>query len=332
MIWAFPIIRDHRKMYLSVIIATYNRCENLKEALRTLYQQENDGTFDYEIIVIDNNSKDQTREVVESFIAKEGLKVRYIFEPIQGKVYALNTGITHAKGEIVAFTDDDVSVDSKWVLNIKQCFEKFHCDGCGGRILPVYPENTPQWLKDNLDILRGTIVFYDYGEDVQKYEKSMYEFLGANYAFRKAMFEECGVFRTDLGTGKPPLGEDTEFISRLQKHNKKLYYCGKALVWHPVDLKRTRLSFITKWNVALGRYRVITNERKTITPDLVYYFGVPRYLIRDMLQNGLALVLNIFNKREFLKRWIMLSRNWGRVIEFKKTYLNMKAGNSHNVD
>src|SRR3990167_2999593 len=107
MIWAFPIIRDHRKMYLSVIIATYNRCENLKEALRTLYQQENDGTFDYEIIVIDNNSKDQTREVVESFIAKEGLKVRYIFEPIQGKVYALNTGITHAKGEIVAFTDDD---------------------------------------------------------------------------------------------------------------------------------------------------------------------------------------------------------------------------------
>ena len=319
-------------MYLSVIIATYNRCENLKEALETLCAQENDGTFDYEVIVVDNNSKDRTREVVESFIAKEGSKIRYLFESAQGKPYALNAAIRQAKGKILAFTDDDVRVDSIWAKSIKYCFEQYRCDGVGGRILPDFPKNTPQWLKDNMDILRGTIVAYDYGEDTKKYEKPLFEFLGANYAFRREMFEEYGVFRTDLGTGRPPLGEDTEFVNRLEKRSKKLYYCGQALIWHPVDLKRARLSFIAKWNIALGRYRVITGDKKTITSDSVYYFGVPRYLIREMLETALSLTINIFNKREFLKRWIKLSLDRGRAIEFKQAYLEMKAGVLSHAD
>ena len=310
---------------ITVIIATYNRSQALAEALKSLAAQEQDGSFDFDVIVLDNNSSDNTKAVVEFLKPLFKDKIQYLFEGQQGKSYALNRGIEAATGDIIAFTDDDVNIDSKWLLNLKRCFEQTGCDGCGGRILPVYPEDTPQWLRDNLDILRGNIVIYDYGEKTLKYEKPLIEFLGANYAFRKEMFQECGVFRSDLGTGRPPLGEDTEFVCRLEALKKKMYYCGGALVWHPVDLRRAGLRFIARWNIALGRFRVIKDDKGTITQDLVYYFGVPRYLIRVMLETCLGLLFNVFNRREFLMLWIRLWRNWGRAIEFRIAYQAMKT-------
>ena len=306
------------KLYITVIMATYNRCESLKEALLSLINQECDGSFDYEIIVVDNNSKDQTKMVLEYFISSQRPKIRYVFEPLQGKSYAMNNAIGLARGEILAFTDDDVIADSKWLLNIKRCFEEHQCDGLGGRILPDYPPGRSyQWVKDNVDILMGAIVSYDYGEEIKAYTKPLYEFFGANFAFRKKIFEECGLFRTDLGVGGPYLGEDTEYVNRLEKKNKKLYYCGKALIWHPVDIKRLRLGFIARWNMTLGRYRVFTSEYKALPDGLVYYFGVPQYLILEMFKTLGGLMANILNKREFLKHWIRLSIDWGRAFEIR---------------
>jgi glycosyltransferase involved in cell wall biosynthesis len=313
-------------MFISVIISTYNRCEVLKAMLSTLAVQECDGSFDYEFIIIDNNSTDQTKQVIEAFTNQQGSRFRYIFEPIQGKSHALNNAVRQAKGDIIAFTDDDVAVDPKWLLSIKQCFEQHECDGLGGCVLPIYPSHTPEWVKKNIDILMGTIVSYDYGSENKKYEKPMYEFIGANYAFRKSMFEECGLFRTDMGVGKSCLGEDTEYVNRLEQRKKKLYYCGKALVWHPVDLKRTSLDYIARWNIALGRYRALNIEYKALPEDLTYYSGIPRYLIREIIQTALVLAFNIFNKREFLKQWIKMSIDRGRAIEFQEIYKGKRTG------
>jgi glycosyltransferase involved in cell wall biosynthesis len=304
------------KTYLSVILATYNRGENLRTALSTVVDQYCDGTFDYEIIVVDNNSTDGTKKVVESFMSKDP-RVKYIFEPVQGKSGAMNKGMAQARGEFFCFTDDDVRVDAHWLWNIKKCFLEHQCDVVGGRVLPIYPINTPQWVKDNIDILRGAIISYDFGEDTKVYVKTMYEFIGANFALRKSLVEECGLVRTDLGVGGPYMGEDTEYIGRLAKNNKKLYYCGAALVWHPLDLKRTQLSFIAKWNQALGRYRAFTNDYKTLPASLVYYFGVPRYLLLEMLGTVCGLIVNLFDKREFLKHWVRLSIDRGRAIEIR---------------
>jgi len=81
------------KDFISVIICTYNRCESLKDTLDSLLAQECDGTFNWEVIVVDNNSKDRTKEVVESYMHKFGGKLRYLFEPRQGKSHALNKEI-----------------------------------------------------------------------------------------------------------------------------------------------------------------------------------------------------------------------------------------------
>jgi len=305
-------------MFISVIIATYNRCESLKKALSTLIKQQVDGSFDYEIIIADNNSNDQTKKTVEDFMVSTSTRIRYVFEPVQGKSHALNTAIGLAQGEVLCFTDDDVLVDPFWLLNIKLCFEEHHCDGLGGRILPDYPSGgSYQWVRDNIDILMGAIVSYDYGEGTKPYAKPQCEFFGANFAFRKKIFEECGLFSIDLGVGGPYLGEDSEYVNRLRKKNKKLYYCGQALVWHPVELRRTGYGFIASWNVSLGRYRVFSSEFKDLPDGLVYLFGMPVYLMRRMFYNSVGLLVNIFNKREFLKHWIHLSIDWGRAIEIR---------------
>lgn len=304
-----------KEILISVIIGTRNRCEYLKNLLPQLCTQETGGAFSYEIIVADNNSNDRTKEVAHEFMKAHGEKVRYIFDGRPGKANALNSAVAVARGSIVAFTDDDVNVTPQWLMNVARCFEETKCDGLGGRVLPDYPPQTPQWVKDNIDILTGTIVAHDYGESDKVYAKPMYEAIGANYAFRKSIFDECGLFRTDLGVGTGYLGEDTEIINRLERHKKIIYYCGGALVTHPVDLNRAKLDYIAKWNIALGRYRAFTEKSKMQLDNLVCYFGVPRYLIRVLAQDVWGLAVNAANKREFLKMWIKASNDWGRAQE-----------------
>lgn len=280
--------------------------------------------FTFEVIIVDNNSNDKTRAVVESFIPifqqTTTRNLRYTFEPQQGKSFALNRGILSAKGHILAFTDDDVVIDEKWLAAIQECFTVYSCDAVGGRVLPLYPAGIPQWIKDNSRLLVGPIVMYDYGEGTISYRKPVYEFIGANFAFKKEVFIECGPFRTDIGPARGTTGEDCEYISRLHKMNRVLYYCGQALVWHPVDLKRANLQYIYKWNRQLGRYRFLVDEKGILDETLVYVGGIPRYLIGEIIRSGLMLLLKAVNRTEFLKEWIRFSTNLGRASEMRRAY------------
>ena len=191
---------------LTVVIATYNRCQLLPRVLSGLLDQKINGDFDFEVLVVDNNSSDKTRQAVELFMPSFNGKLRYLLEPQKGKAFAVNRAVKEAKGDIFVFTDDDVVLDKDWLFNIVECFKQFDCDGLGGRILPGYPPETPLWIKENADLLLGPIVFYDYGEDVKPYQKPMFEFLGANYAFKKSLFEQYGCLHTHIGPGRGTLG------------------------------------------------------------------------------------------------------------------------------
>ncbi len=316
------------KRLISVIIATCNRCEDLNKVLESLSKQIGDGSFSCEIIVVDNNSTDSTKEAVIAYqdkfkqISSDDLvfELRYLFEPAQGKTRAINKGIREAQGSIIAFTDDDAIPDPKWLRSIVRCFEDNGCDGVGGRVLPIYPENTPPWIKDNHDLISGPIVMYDRGEECKKYQRSMYEFFGANYAFKRVIFDECGFFREDIGPGAGTYGDDTEFVCRLEKMGKDLRYCGEALVWHPSDITRMNLRYIGRWNFQLGRYRFIVVDEGKLNRDLIYYFGIPRCLIREIIGDGLFLMTQIFHRRGFLKGWIKLFIKLGKASEMRRRY------------
>jgi glycosyltransferase involved in cell wall biosynthesis len=310
---------------LSVVIATRDRSGMLPRVFKSLLDQKLDKDLEFEVLLADNNSTDPTRQVVESFMPQFKNRLCYLLEPQQGKSFAVNRAIRESKGDILVFTDDDVVADPLWLQNIVDCFRQYDCDGLGGRILAEYTPRTPDWVRDNADILAGPIVFYDLGKENKPYTKPMYEFLGANFAFKRTLFEQLGYFKTNIGPGQGTLGEDTELVNRFLKGGKKLYYCGKALVWHPVEDSRSSLKYIGAWNVGLGRYRFITDEQGKIDPSLVYYFGMPRYLLFKMFSDALKLMVNVFNKRKFLVLWIDLHRNGGKLTEIRKVYFKKNA-------
>jgi glycosyltransferase involved in cell wall biosynthesis len=315
---------------VSVIIATYNRSDLLSKALKSILNQEINESFNFEIVIIDNNSTDETRPIVERVAHTAKVPVKYFFESKQGKGFALNRGIKEAQGEILVFTDDDIVADPKWLSNLVFCFEQYNCDSVGGRVLPDYPENTPSWIIDNAQNLSGPIVRYDYGKDIKPYRrKLMYEFLGANFAFKKSVFDDLGLFLTDIGPGHTLMGEDTDMISRLLQANKILYYCGTALVWHPVDPKRMTLGYIAKWNMCLGFYRVIADE-KSMPSDLKHIGGYPSYLIKVMVKEILELCFYAFNRKEFLRVWIELFTNIGKAKQIKKFHSKIAKGVPRN--
>ena len=302
-------------MDISVIISTYNRSEILKNTLKTLLKVK-DGGMRYEIIIVDNNSKDDTKKTVESYAPRFTQGLKYLFEKRQGKSYALNLGIEKAEGNVLAFIDDDILLDENWLLNVWKCFKNNNCDAVGGRVLPIYPEKTPKWVEENIRILQGPIALYDYGESVKIYDnREMPPFVGANMAIRRNCFKEIGLFRTDLGPGLVN-GEDSELFTRLIRHNKICYYCGEALVWHKMDIKSVSLFFIARWYVEYGKYCMI-RETGEIPRDVICYFGIPRYLIRKVLKNISDLIFCICNRREFLKMWFALWCNIGKIVKCK---------------
>src|SRR5271154_1837494 len=105
-------------MKVTVILCTYNRCRVLAKALDSLALSELPDSADWEVLVVDNNSTDQTKAVVQEYGRLHPGRFRYHFEPHPGKSYALNTGIREARGEIFAFIDDDVTVEPTWLENL----------------------------------------------------------------------------------------------------------------------------------------------------------------------------------------------------------------------
>ena len=312
-------IRNGENMILvSAIIATYNRANFLERLLSDFSIQVVDSRFDFEVIIVDNNSSDQTKTVVESFINHSPERFVYLFEKRQGKSLALNSGIQKAKGDIFAFTDDDVHLDLCWLKNLVECFLQYGCDGVGGKVIAKFPEDAPAWIRANEDLLCGPIVFHDYGEGTKLYQKPMIEIVGANMAFKRTIFDDCGLFRIDLGAGQGTMGEDTELFKRFSQKTKKIYYCGEAIVQHPVDLRRLKLKSIAQWNIALAKYRFIVDENGRVDEKLVFCLGIPRYLIREVAETALSLPFKIFNRREFLKAWIKLSLKLGTISEVRK--------------
>lgn len=313
------------KIDISIILCTYNRCESLEEALRSILK--NQGTCNYEIIAVDNNSTDHTRKLVENYRERFSDRMRYCFEPKQGINFARNRGLQEARGDIVVYTDDDVVVSDNWISSISTFFAEYpDADAVGGKILPVYPEKSPAWVKKYQNLLKGPILAHDCGEATMVYnQKTMHHFVGANMAFRKKVFAETGGFRTDVGVGTGTMGAETEFFSRLMKHHKKVYYCGKIFLWHPVTRDRMTLGYITRWNIRLGRYRFLVDENGRTDPALIHYFGVPRYLYLNVFLQGVFLVGTIFHHGEFLKRWIILAQTIGKIQAIRKYHLHKRT-------
>jgi glycosyltransferase involved in cell wall biosynthesis len=235
-------------MDVSVILCTYNRAGSLGITLRALDAQEVPAGLKWELVVVDNNSPDGTRAVVEAFGAAARVDVRYVFEARQGLSHARNAGIARATGAIVAFTDDDVSPAPDWVASVTAAMRETGADIVGGRILAQWEHPPPPWLTDRPS-LHGAYAIMDHAEPgAVVASRGLPRVWGANMAFRRGVFATAGVFDTGRGVRGQKLygGEESELVRRALAGGRRVFYDPRIVVWHRIPAYRMRRRYLSR--------------------------------------------------------------------------------------
>jgi glycosyltransferase involved in cell wall biosynthesis len=266
---------------ITVILCTYNRCRTLPAALRSLAASEVPCHVPWEVLVVDNHSTDETRQVVEEFCRSYPGRFRYLFEVRQGKSFALNRGIAESEGGVLAFADDDAEVAPAWLWTLTRSLWEKTSSGAGGRIVPVWPKPLPAWLSPSDPHTMGPFVAFDLGSEPGPLTRPPY---GANMAFRREMFLKYDGFRIDLGPrpGSEVRREDIEFSERLMAAGEPLRYEPEAVVYHPVPEGRMTKKFVLRWWFWYGYSEIMAAD----TPPQagVCVAGLPLRLLRRTLR------------------------------------------------
>jgi len=267
-------------MQVSVILCTYNRSKSLEKALESVAHSTSPMGAAWEVLIVDNNSKDDTRKVAESFVLRYPGRFWYLFEPRQGKSHALNSGIRESRGEILAFMDDDVTVDAEWLARLTGVLHNAEWSGVGGRILPERTFTPPVWLSLDYKYALAPLAFFDLGVEAGELHESPF---GTNMAFRREVFETVGPFRTDLGPcpGSAIRGEDTDFGIRVLGAGFRLWYEPSAVVYHSVPSERITTKYFLAWWFDKARADV---RQYGIPKDTkLFLAGVPCYAYRRIV-------------------------------------------------
>lgn len=308
------------EMKITVILCTLNRCQSLAKTLEGVAASRLPESVEWEVLVVDNNSTDRTAEVVEDFCRRYPGRFRYVFEPKPGKSFALNTGIRQAQGDVLAFLDDDVTVDPRWLGNLTAPLKEGEWAGTGGRTLLAEPFEPPPWLALGKPYHMGGVLaaMCDLGDQACEIEPSRAPY-GVNMAFKKAMFEKYGLFRTDLGPSPnrrvPRPNEDTEFGRRLMAKGERLRYEPSAIVYHPVPKERVRKDYFLTWWFDYGRALI---REKGESPPVWriprHYFSIPKMIGVCLLPRALKWLWTFDPMERFANKcwtWIMA----GEIVE-----------------
>lgn len=239
-------------MKITVILCTYNRSKYLRTALDSVAASILSDSVSWDVLVVDNNSKDQTREVIREYCAKYPEHFKYLFEPTPGKSHALNAGIREAVGDVLAFMDDDVTVEPTWLQNLTEALDNTDWAGSGGRIILQWPPSVPKWLAKEGPFARHGFPGFDQGSEPCDLVGPPF---GTNMAFRKTVFEKHGGFRLDLGPSphNEIRNEDTEYGRRLLAAGERIRYEPSAIVYHPVPAEKLNKKHLLKWGFDKGR-------------------------------------------------------------------------------
>ncbi|MGO9599390.1 MAG: glycosyltransferase family A protein [Isosphaeraceae bacterium] len=223
-------------MGISIAVATHNRAEELGHTLASLSGLIAEDQ-EYEILIIDNASTDQTLEVVGKFLPRFGGRLRYIFEERLGLSHARNRAIAEARCEIIGFLDDDVDIEPHWVERMTEAFGSGDLAAVGGRAVLAYSVPRPAWLDEVGECLLTKV---DLGT-VRRLAQAD-ELYGLNLCIRKDWIDRVGWFRTDLGRIGDCLlsSEEEELLNRIVAVGGVLLYEPEAVVAHRVPANRLR--------------------------------------------------------------------------------------------
>ena len=277
-------------MKFSVVIATFNRADELVRTLESIHRLE--VSPPWEVLIVDNNSSDNTKEVVLKMAETFPVPLRYFHETQQGRSAALNTGIKAAHGEIIAITDDDVRVDPDWLVNAEGALDTLQCDYAGGKALPIWNGNLPAWMPDRGGKHWGVIALLDYGPEPLEFGEHKVP-LGVNMVFRRNCFARAGLWENSVGRKAGTLlGQEVrEWSQRSRTAGLRGFYSPDLVVHNVIPAYRLTKKYFRKWFYWNGISRAILYQNSRLdmeSPERTLFdfakvphiAGVPRYLFR----------------------------------------------------
>lgn len=255
---------------ISVIIPTFNRSEKLILVLEALNNQSLP-SHDYEVLVVDNNSNDNTKEAVEASIGKfTRLNIKYLFERQQGLNFARNCGVQQAHSNIIAFLDDDAIPHSHWIKMLLDSYRDSSIGCVGGKIIPSFPGDVklPYWTSN---IFNGYFSGFDLGithiKELTENDGFPY---GANISFKKEAIISAGLFNPALDRcGKNLIaGGETEMCIRLYRGGWKILYNPRAVVHHLISPDRLKRDYFLEHVKGEGITKVLIDYH--VSNDITY--------------------------------------------------------------
>lgn len=287
---------------LAVIICTWNRAETLRATLDSLRGQQLAPGQAVEFVVMDNNSIDTTRDVVAA--AQAGWPVgrlHYLFEGRQGKQFALNSGIAHARGlgcELLAFTDDDILFPADWCTRAIQLFDDPALMLVGGKTLIDWPATgIPAWFHRDMAAIVGGV---DLGHERQAPPAPGYAPTGANMAARASLFDQVGGFSETHFRHM-----DFEFGQRCMRRGVGVAYEPDWVVRAPVDAQLLNKRYFRRWSLKAG-----ISPWQDMQPGVRHLAWVPLWLYRRTAQDLLAWLVAPLRGEPESERFLRELRIW----------------------
>lgn len=254
---------------VSVVVCTRNRAESLQNALQSLLHLATHDEFSYEIVVVNNNSTDDTSQVVQRVASATTIPVREAIETQPGVVYARNHGIANARGEWIAFFDDDQLADREWLTLLLQLAEDKQCLCVGGSVLLSLPKGEARALSPICRMLLGETVNMD---SIQQYTPRQTPGAG-NMMVHRDVFEKIGLFDAKFNTR----GEDTDLFLRMHHAKIDAWYTPAAIVYHVIPSERLTTDYMLRLAEVMSAGMAL-DERKFVGKALYPLYWAARFL------------------------------------------------------
>jgi succinoglycan biosynthesis protein ExoM len=253
--------------HVTICICTYRRPRLLRRLLESLAHQRVSGLFTYSVVVADNDAAESARDVVMDFAAAAALEVEYCVEPRQNIALVRNKALAHARGEFVAFIDDDEFPAADWLGQLREVCERYSAAGVLGPVKPHFDDAPPAWIIkggfcDRTEHPTGTVLQWWQGRT-------------GNVLFRREILQGVELpFQPKFGTG----GEDQDFYMRMMERGCVFIWCNEAVAYETVPPARWKRSYMLKRALLRGRNSLKHSKgRRTMVGKSI--IAVPLYLL-----------------------------------------------------
>jgi glycosyltransferase involved in cell wall biosynthesis len=315
-------------MELSIIICTRNRADRLSRLISCFGATVTvPDEMALEIVVVDNNSTDATKSIVENAarILKQ-FNVTYVFEEKNGLSNARNRSLPEAHFDMLCFLDDDVVLHPAFLTTLNSTFKKYPKTRCFAPRVAYKPEDVPSWFRREGKYAMHDRGAYNRGESSRFLEPKDASPIGAAMVISKKIFERFGIFDVRFGYNDtmPILvpGEETELFFKMRKENEPVFYMADAIVYHCQDTRKFHPSVLCKTLKGIGYWYGTADARNLRNKNIITWAGFPRWYYKRLIKTGFNFIVHRFSFSKTVRYYYRFE--WEKTMGYFKGYSDFR--------